>query len=132
MDNNTKEALRWLKQAEYTLESAQFNYSGQRYSETCFFSQQSAEMSVKAYLYKQGRRGIQLHSVQALIREAAGYKPEFLDFLNHGRKLDRLYVSSRYPDAVIDVLPFEAFSEEDAKEAIQACKQILEYIHGLL
>lgn len=130
MDNNTREALRWLKQAEYTLDSAKFNLSGQRYAETCFFGQQSAEMAVKAYLYKQGRRGIQLHSVQALLKECSSYNDDFLDLMDRGRKLDRFYTTSRYPDAVIDVLPYETFSSSDATEAIQACEHILDFVRG--
>ena len=132
MNNYLKEAMRWLKQAEYTLESAQFNYSGKRYAEACFFCQQASEMAIKAFLYKQGRRAIQLHSVQALIRESAAYQDEFNKFIKHGRKLDRFYTATRYPDAVIDVLPYETVGDDDAKEAIEACEEIIEFVRRLL
>ena len=36
--------------------------------------------------------------------------------------------STRYPEVVIDVLPHETVGDEDAKEAIQACEEIIETI----
>lgn len=128
MNNNEREASRWLKQAEYTLDSAKYNFQGNRFAEACFFSQQAAEMALKGFLYRQGRRAIQLHSVQALVQECETYKDEFGDYLKDGRKLDRFYIATRYPDAVVDVLPHETVGEEDAADAIQSCEEIVEFV----
>ena len=56
MKRNKEEAQRWIKQAEYDLKSAKINFDGENYAYTCFIFKQSAQKSLKAYLYFRGER----------------------------------------------------------------------------
>lgn len=44
------EAKRWLLQAKYDLDDANFSSEGKRFNIACFLSQQVAEKALKAYL----------------------------------------------------------------------------------
>jgi len=102
------------------------------YAEACFFCQQCAEMALKAFLYRQGRRDFRLHSIQALLNECSSYNEEFQKILRLGRMLDRFYLTTRYPDAVLDVLPYETVDEQDAGEALKAARHILDFVKSSL
>jgi HEPN domain-containing protein len=130
MNNNDKEGLRWLKQAAHVLKVAKDHVQLGNYSDTCFCAQQTAEMSIKAFLYKKGVRGITGHSNLYLLSEAAVYDERFLNFQSAARKLDRFYMSTRYPDALPELVPYEAFDESDAREAVQLAQGIYQFVEG--
>jgi len=46
MKKNREEALRWLDQAEYDLESAKRNYENEIYAYACFMCEQSAQKTL--------------------------------------------------------------------------------------
>lgn len=127
MNNNHKEGLRWLKQSQHALKVARDHINLGNYSDACFSSQQCAEMAIKAFLYMQGLRGITGHSVHYLIGEAASFEERFRTYQAHARRLDRFYISTRYPDALPDLVPYEAFDDRDAKEAVQMAEEIYRY-----
>lgn len=128
MDNNTREGMRWLKQSAHTLEVTQSNLEHNFYSDACFNSQQCAEMSVKAFLYKNGLRAITGHSVTVLLYKAMDIDGEFSKFITSGGKLDRYYIQTRYPDALPELVPFEAYFLDDAKSAIYLAEEIFDFV----
>ncbi|MEN3044704.1 MAG: HEPN domain-containing protein [Candidatus Hydrothermales bacterium] len=124
-----EEALRWLKQGEYNLRVAESNLKEGFYSASCFMSEQSAQMALKAYLiYKTGRYTI-LHSIKRLAEECLKYEKEFNKMIEYGKILDRYYIPTRYPDALAPpAIPAEIYTEKDATEALNFAKEILELV----
>lgn len=132
MNNNQKEALRWLRQAEYDLKSAVYSLGGKFYSSSCFQAQQAGEKAVKAFLVSTGRRAILGHSVAVLLREAAEHNQEFEKIISFGRILDRYYITTRYPDALPEVSPFEAFDVDDATSAVDKASEIIQEVKSMM
>jgi HEPN domain-containing protein len=127
MGFDKKEFERWIKQAEYTLDSAREDMENRRFSWACFKAQQSAEYAVKGLLY-----GIGLIPVgHSLIRLVGPLKRRGLDVneaLRHSRLLDRHYIPTRYPNAHPEGSPFEYYDEYTAKEAIHSAEVILNFV----
>ncbi|HLE96898.1 MAG TPA: HEPN domain-containing protein [Candidatus Thermoplasmatota archaeon] len=121
-------ATRWLAQATRDLDDALFAAQGKRWSLACFLAQQAAEKAVKAFLYGRGRELVLGHSVDELLLEAASFDKAFEPMRPDGSKLDRMYVPTRYPDALPGGLPFEAFHEDDAATALAAARRIIDAV----
>ena len=65
-----EEATRWWEKANKDLNSAQYNFKGNRYEEACFFAQQSVEKALKA----------------------------LANIVEYCIKINPVYTESRYPD----------------------------------
>jgi HEPN domain-containing protein len=120
-----QEARRWYSQATDDLEAASALLLAQKYAQSCFYAQQAAEKSIKAVW-----RALDLdpwgHSTARLIRELPiSEQAKFLPLLEAALGLDKLYLPSRYPDALADLIPAEAFTRGEADHAILAAEQIL-------
>lgn len=126
------EAKRWLKQAERTLETAQWNLEGGFYEEVCFLSQQAAEKSLKAYLYSKGRRTLMTHSTFELVRECMKFSKDFSDLIGYCRSLDKHYLPTRYPNAIPGGAPYEIYTKQDSKESIMQTEKILKTVKMLI
>jgi len=94
--------------------------------------QQSAEKYLKAYLFLQGQRVITTHSIKKLIEEAADHEESLRSLKSIGTELDAYYFATRYPDALVDDIPAEHFSKEDAQEAIEYVQRIAAIIEPLI
>ncbi|MCS6953684.1 MAG: HEPN domain-containing protein [Bryobacterales bacterium] len=126
MKDSARQAARWLRQARYDLEQAQRLLEQQVYAYSAFLAEQAAQKALKAFLISRGRRSVMIHSVAELAREAARFDVEFSALIDRGRRLDRHYLTSRYPDALPDpVIPAEAYAREDAEEAVEAARAIV-------
>ena len=130
MKRSEEEALRWLKQSAHNLEVAENNLKGKFYSDVCFMSEQSAQLSLKAYLIlKTGRHVVWEHSIQSLAKKCVEYDEGFKEIIEYGRILDRYYIPTRYPDALTPpALPYETYIETDALEAIGFSRKIFEKV----
>ena len=125
MKDSQAQASRWRKQAEYDLQQAERCLSDGSFAYACFFAEQAAQKFIKGYLISQGQRFINIHSVSELLKEADKLDKKFGAFVPAGQKLDRYYLSSRYPDALPDpVIPAESYSQADANEALDIARQI--------
>jgi HEPN domain-containing protein len=51
MDNNLREGMRWLDQAEADLKTSRDCLNAENYYASAFFSQQAAEKALKGFLY---------------------------------------------------------------------------------
>jgi len=92
MKLSKEEGLRWLEQAEHNLQVANNNLKAGFYSDTCFMSEQTAQVALKAFIIYHGRRYIWEHSIQELARIAFGYDEEFKELVEAGKILDRYYI----------------------------------------
>lgn len=128
-----KEAQIWLKQAEADLKAASDSLKDGNYEWCCFQAQQSAEKSLKAFLYKLGYTTITTHSVKNLIKEAGKKEKSFLEVLEAGRILDAYYIPTRYPNGLDDnMAPVDYYDEEDAKKCLQCATSILNIVKKFL
>lgn len=114
-------------QARHDLAKAEENLTGRDFAYACFFAEQSAQKSLKAFLISQGRRFITTHSVGELAKEAAGFDKSFEALIDGAKRLDRHYLSSRYPDALPEpAIPAESYVKEEAEEALAVARGIFE------
>jgi len=47
------------------------------------------------------------------------------EYRNQGRILDRIYIPTRYPNGLPDIIPSEAYSETDADTAMKIADEFL-------
>ena len=124
---------RWLAQAEYSLEVTHFLMKESFWANACFHSEQTSKIAFKAFLYANGRRYVQIHSVRELASECGKEHAAFLEFLDPGSSLDRYYLSTRYPDALpAPALPFESFAESEAAQAVNYATEIVELVKATI
>ncbi len=125
MNNNLREGLRWLEQAEADLKTAQDCLRDGNYYASAFFSQQLAEKGLKGILYSQGFRALITHSVVDLIEECSKFGGKFRQFIDFAKELDRHYIASRYPNFYPSGAPYRYYTEEMAKTCLSYATLIL-------
>jgi HEPN domain-containing protein len=103
-----KEFDRWIKQAEYTLDSAKEDIENKRFSWACFKAQQPAEYAVKGLLYGIGSIPVG-HSLIRLVGRLKRRGVNVDEALRHSRLLDRHYIPTLYPNAHPEGSPFEYY-----------------------
>jgi HEPN domain-containing protein len=120
-----RDAAGRLAQARDDLRAAHILMEGGASAQAAFWSQQAAEKAMKALWF-----GLDLdpwgHSVGRLIRdlpkrERAVFEP----LLSEALALDKLYIPTRYPDALADLTPAEAYTREEAKTALDKATRIV-------
>ncbi len=131
-DSNQSLAQRWLDQASHDLEAAQWNAKGQFWANSCFFSQQASEKALKAYCYARGEREVLGHSLLVLSRRCSAYDADFASIEPECRRLDKYYVTSRYPNGLPDGTPAEWFDHKEAEDAMAFARGIVTLVDAKL
>ena len=127
------EALRWLSEAEWDLETARILHREGRFNAAAFYSHQAAEKAAKALLYhvNEAPWGRSARVLLERFFAKTGLRDEGL--LALARELDRHYVPSRYPNAhPPGVTPHEAYDEETARRAVEAAERIVGYARRVI
>jgi len=133
MRNARTNAARWLRQAEHDFTAAEKCLGAGLYSYAAFCAEQTGQKALKAFLLGRGRRRIVTHSVGTLAREAAAVDERFAALVDRAARLDRHYLTSRYPDALPEpAIPAESYVRKDAQEAMAAARIILEAAAGAI
>lgn len=127
------EAIRWLDESLWDLETATVLHREKRYNAAVFYAHQAAEKAVKALLYyvNEAPWG---HSVRVLLErylKGRGLNID-RDLLRCARELDRHYIPSRYPNAHPGGTPHEAYDEETSNDALKASNKIIDYVKGII
>ena len=105
------EILRWLRQAEYTLESARVDARSGFHAWSCFKSHQVAEYSLKAVLRGVGVESFG-HDLMELWRKANSICGSLKELRECIALLNKMYIPPRYPDAWAgEAVPFESYTE---------------------
>jgi HEPN domain-containing protein len=129
MKNAKENGLRWLEQARHDLKVAQSNLEHKFYSDVCFMAEQSAQKSLKAYLFSKGERFVFLYSIRDLLEACKKYNKSFARLLEYGMVLDKYYIPTRYPDALAPpATPYQSYTQKEAREAINYARKILEMV----
>ena len=118
VSRNLTEAQRWLKQALHDRDAARLNRDHDFHEHACFLAQQSAEKALKAFLYERGQGPVLGHSTLALTHESAALEPEFAALDEACRRLDQLYIPTRYPNGLPDNVPHDFYSRTLADQAL--------------
>ena len=101
-------AADWLRQAERDLGFAETGAGAGYHEGAAFYAQQSAEKAVKALIqFLHG--GVRGHSITEMLRQM----PESIEvtpsLLNAAQELDKVYVTSRYPNGFTSATPADYF-----------------------
>ena len=125
------EARRWLKQTEHVLAVARTLLRDECFAECCFHAEQTGQLVLKTFLYGQGERFVNLHSVKQLVERCATYDAAFGPAVDAGKILDQYYIPTRYPDAIgFPGVPFETYTARQANEAVQLATTIVNLVRS--
>lgn len=118
-------AYDWLAQGENDLLAARSTIAEGFYAQACFLAQQGAEKALKGLAFRRGFTQVCTHSIRQLAMDLKinGEVQEA------GRVLDLYYISARYPDALPEGAPFQAFSEQQARLAVAQAERILKHVN---
>lgn len=118
----------WLEEAKWDLENAEILYDNERFSTSAFQSQQAAEKAVKALLFRYNLNGWG-HSVSNLFKKYQERTERTIkDVKNIAFRLDKHYIPTRYPDSLPGIAPHEAYTQEEAKSAIEQASMIIKFV----
>ena len=119
-------AADWLKQAERDLGLAETAIDAKYYEWAAFGAQQSAEKAVKA-LIQSLHGSVRGHSITEMLRQLPPAVQVPTQALAGAQGLDRVYVTSRYPNGFASGAPADYFNEETARELVGHARRILEF-----
>lgn len=103
--------------------------SPKEWNQACFHSQQSAEKALKAFLEACGSRPPKIHSIAELAELVAETgTPVTDDIRTAAFLLDRFYIPTRYPVALVGTLPDGLPERRHAEEAMRSATQILDWV----
>ena len=122
------EALKWLQFCEEDIRMAELAMREGIYNQVCFHSQQCIEKSLKAILVAEGIDVPRTHKVVDLIAEVNRVTGEDLFKRFKGIEIvDQYYIPTRYPDAVLGILPEGVPGKDEATEAIEFARAVSGY-----
>jgi HEPN domain-containing protein len=124
-DRNGGEARRWLRQALHDRDAARLNRDHGFHEHACFVAQQSAENALEAFLYERGQGPVLGHSTLQLAREAAAFEAAFGELADACRRLDQLYIGTRYPNGLPDGVPHDFYDRGLADRALADLDAVL-------
>jgi HEPN domain-containing protein len=126
------EARRWLVQAEDDLEAADALAAVGKNAQAAFLAQQAGEKALEAFWIRLDLepRG---QSLARLINDLSGpERADWLPLLEAALALDKLYIPTRYPDALAELTPGEAYTPSQARAAIAHARDILQAVASRL
>lgn len=132
MTKPKKEAKRWFDQGIRDSESdAKIKDQG-IYELSCFLSQQAAEKLLKAFLYYQSESPVVGQSTFYLAKQCAQYDARFKKVQRACKRLDAFYIPTRYPNGLIEGVPYEDFDAEDADQGLKDLEEIKFLVKSVL
>ncbi len=133
MKEAKKESSRWYLQARDDFKFVQWVLKeGVFFDKGCFISQQAGEKIIKACLYAIGKRRVIGHSLFEMIGELTGIDKEFKKITEPAKRLDRFYITTRYPNGLPGGSPFQVYSFSDLETAFDDLSAIFEYAEAFL
>ena len=116
----------WFSQAEHLLKQAKWSIKGDFFDGVCFLAQQSAEMAIKSLClhFKLECWGHAISRLLPSLEEDISIPSTILDI---GKKLDKYYIPTRYPNGFEIGAPKDYFTSQEAEEAIENAEEIIEF-----
>jgi HEPN domain-containing protein len=129
MKRAKENGLRWLRQAKHNFEVTKKHLKNNDFSDACFMAEQTAQVTLKAFLYFRGERFVNIHSITELVKKSGEFSDDFTGLLAGAGKLDQYYIPTRYPDALAgNIIPAEAYMREQAEDALEIAQKILDLV----
>jgi HEPN domain-containing protein len=119
-------AADWLKMAERDLGFAELGAASGYHEGAAFHAQQCAAKAAKA-LVQSLHGAARGHEITEILRQLPASVNLPAEILNAAQQLDKVYLTSRYPDEFTSGNPSDYFNEKDSRELIAYAKQILEW-----
>ncbi len=133
MKEAEKEARRWHLQAKDDFKFVKWVLrEGVFFDKGCFLSQQAGEKVIKACLYSIGKRRVIGHSLYEMVSELAAIDEKFNLVIDSAKRLDRFYITTRYPNGLPGGSPYQVFSLSDLKAAFDDLSMIFECAEAFL
>jgi len=124
----SEKSSNWLEEAKWDFENAKILHRNKRYNTVVFHSQQAAEKALKALLYFNNINGWG-HSIFTLLEKYKELKNLDLQNLSqYALSLDKHYITTRYPDALPDLAPHNAYNAQEAEKAIEQADKLIEFV----
>jgi HEPN domain-containing protein len=121
----------WLRQAIADLAHARHALRDGHHEWACFAAQQAAEKAAKAAHQALGQDAWG-HSVTELLQALQPQMPAIDDpLLDRARSLDKLYVTTRYPNGLPAGAPTDYYTQVEAERAIEDAEAVLECCRGV-
>lgn len=119
-------AADWSGQAERNLEFAGTAVTSGYHEWAAFAAQQSAEKAAEARV--QSLHGtVKGHSITEILRKLPSSVEAGQDVLASAQALNKVYVTSRYPNGFASGRPSDYFNEKDSQELLNHARRILEF-----
>ncbi|MCX5897312.1 MAG: HEPN domain-containing protein [Proteobacteria bacterium] len=127
------ESDRWYRQGIADLEAARGSLQLKTYEWASFQAQQAGEKFLKAYWLYNGHDPWG-HSLTKLIIDYpdTGTKHAIAALLDAAKYLDKMYIPTRYPNGLPDMIPAEVFTLEEASQAINQAQKMLDALKSSL
>jgi len=119
-------AADWLKQAQRDLGFAETGAAAGYHEGAAFYAQQSAEKAVKA-LIQFIHGGVRGHSITEMLRQLGESIDVAAGLLDAAQELDKVYVTSRYPNGFTSGAPADYFNAKSSGELLGYARAILEW-----
>ncbi len=116
----------WFAQAESDLEFAKTAASTGHHEWAAFIAQQSAEKAVNA-LVQALRGAVRGHSITEILRSLPPPVSVSQEVLQSAQALDKVYVTSRYPNGFASGRPADYFNGADSQEFLDHARRIVEF-----
>jgi len=120
----------WMRQADRDARHAANALEDGDFEWSCFAAQQAAEKAFKAALQQRNKEGWG-HSVTGLCQALAEEMEVPAELLEAGKRLDKHYIPSRYPNGFASGAPGDYYTRDDADRAVQDANQIIRFCKGL-
>jgi len=121
----------WMAQARRDLAHARVDIDHGYYDWACFSAQQSAEKAVKAVLNRLGAEPWG-HSVAGLLGSLPDAPTSSSDLMLNALELDKVYIPSRYPDALPAGSPSTEYTAREAERMEAYAREIVGYCESRL
>ncbi len=116
----------WLKQPDRDLRVAETHAAAGYHEWAAFAAQQCAEKAVKG-LVQHLHGSVLGHSITEILRQLPASVEVPRAWLTGAQELDKIYVTSRYPNGFASGHPGDYFNEKSSRELIAYARQILEF-----
>ncbi|MFW5991207.1 MAG: HEPN domain-containing protein [Candidatus Nanoarchaeia archaeon] len=115
----------WWSQALAELKTARQLKKDFIYYAACFHAHQAAELGLKALYIKKYSKPYVGHDIVYLAKNLGAEQR----IINYTKQIAGAYVETRYPD-MAPTSPSEYYTEDDAKEYIEAAEEVIEWIEN--
>ena len=121
----------WFRQSEADLAHARTSLQAGQHEWACFAAQQSAEKALKALVERLGGDSWG-HAVTMLLGGLADRVPVSAELRDAGKRLDKHYITTRYPNGFDQGAPVDFYTADEARTAIVDATAILEFVRHSL